>query len=49
MNSYRDVLIYVEGPSDVEGLKVLLDDLIDEKDAVEWRSGLFHPAASTIF
>ncbi len=27
MNSYRDVFVYVEGPSDAEGLKVLFTRL----------------------
>ena len=31
MNSYRDVFVYVEGPSDAEGLKVLFSRLRDEK------------------
>lgn len=43
MSSYREVLVYVEGPSDVEGLKILFDQLIADKA----RSGVsieFYPS-----
>ena len=31
MSAYREIIVYVEGPSDAEGMKILFKDLVEEK------------------